>query len=71
MLDILIPNGGKGFFSDWYLRAMEMKLSIHMEKTVMLLRRIHDSNHGVTQRDKYVDYVRMLKKSLDRKRNKK
>lgn len=65
------PEWRKGIFSDWYLRATEMKLSIHVEKTVMLFRRIHDSNHGVTQRDKYVDYVRMLKKSLDRKRNKK
>jgi glycosyltransferase involved in cell wall biosynthesis len=60
----------KGIFADWYLRAMEAGLSIHMDESIMLHRRIHDSNHGVTQRDKYVDYVRMLKASLDRKRNK-
>lgn len=64
------PEWRKGIFSDWYLRAMELELSIHMEKSVVLQRRIHDSNHGIVQRDKYVDYVRMLKKSLDRKRNK-
>lgn len=64
------PEWRKGIFSDWYLRATEAGLSIHMDTSVMLHRRIHDSNHGVTQRDKYVDYVRMLKASLDRKRNK-
>lgn len=64
------PEWRKGIFSDWYLRAMEAGLSTYMDKSVMLYRRIHDSNHGVTQRDKYVDYVRMLKASLDRKRNK-
>jgi glycosyltransferase involved in cell wall biosynthesis len=64
------PEWRKGIFSDWYLRAMEAGLNIYMDKSVMLRRRIHDSNHGITQRDKYVDYVRMLKASLDRKRNK-
>lgn len=64
------PEWRKGIFCDWYLRATEAGLKIHMDSTVMLNRRIHDSNHGVVQRDKYVDYVRMLKASLERKRNK-
>lgn len=64
------PEWRKGIFSDWYLRATEEGLRTHIEKTVQLHRRIHGSNHGIVQRDKYVDYVRMLKASLDRKRNK-
>lgn len=59
----------KGIFSDWYLRATEAGLRIFMDQETVLRRRIHDTNHGILQRDKYVDYVRMLKESLDRKRN--
>jgi len=59
----------KGIFSDWFLRAKEMNTSMHMDEKVMLKRRIHENNHGIKKRDKYVDYVRMLKASLDRKRS--
>lgn len=58
----------KGIFSDWYLRATEASLKMYVDKQIVLYRRIHDTNHGILQRDKYVDYVRMLKESLDRKR---
>ncbi len=58
----------KGIFSDWYLRATERKVSVYMDRDIFLHRRIHDTNHGKVQRDKYVDYVRMLKASIDRKR---
>lgn len=62
------PKWRKGIFSDWYLRATEAGATVYMIKEVFLNRRIHDANHGIVQRDKYVDYVRMLKASLDRKR---
>ena len=58
----------KGIFMDWYMQAKEFGLNVHMHPDVFLRRRVHDSNHGVLRRDKYQDYVRMLKESLDRKR---
>ncbi len=59
----------KGIFSDWFLRAKEMDMKMYMDQQVMLNRRIHGSNHGIKKRDSYVDYVRMLKASLDRRRS--
>ena len=53
---------------DWYMQAKEAGLNVHMHPDVFLKRRVHDSNHGVLRRDKYQDYVRMLKEALDRKR---
>ncbi|MCF6171947.1 MAG: glycosyltransferase family 2 protein [Bacteroidales bacterium] len=64
------PHYRKGVFNDWYLRASELGLTFKMQKEVFLKRRIHQKNHGITNRDKSVDYVRMLKASLDRRRKK-
>ncbi len=58
----------RGIFNDWYLRACEIGLKSHVHPDVMLKRRIHRKNHGIVNKDKSVDYVRMLKASLDRKR---
>ena len=58
----------KGIFADWYLRATEAGLTVYMDEEIFLYRRIHDKNHGILKRDKYVDYLKMLKESLDRKR---
>jgi glycosyltransferase involved in cell wall biosynthesis len=58
----------KGIFSDWFLRAKEKKISMHLFEDVVLYRRIHLHNHGITRRDSYIDYVKMLKSSLDRRR---
>jgi glycosyltransferase involved in cell wall biosynthesis len=64
------PKWKKGIFSDWFLRATDLELSTHMDKNVFLYRRIHTKNHGILKRDKYNDYVHMLKESLDRRRSK-
>lgn len=58
----------KGIFMDWYMRAKEEGFTEYMHPDVFLKRRLHDTNHGVVQRNMYKDYVRMLKESLDRKR---
>ena len=58
----------RGIFNDWYLRALELGLQTHMMPDLLMRRRLHRTNHGIVNRDKSVDYVRMLKASLDRRR---
>ena len=58
----------KGAFNDWYMRANATGLCSMMLPDILYMRRIHDANHGILKKDKHVDYVRMLKKHLDRKR---
>jgi glycosyltransferase involved in cell wall biosynthesis len=58
----------RGIFNDWYLRATELGLQTHMLPDLLMWRRLHRTNHGIVNRDKSIDYVRMLKASLDRRR---
>ena len=58
-----------GDFIDWYLRAMEKGLKSVVLNEVVLQRRIHGSNMGIRERKGQIDFVRMLKASLDRKRS--
>ena len=55
-------------FIDWYMRAEERKLKELMLPDVLALRRIHGGNLGYTDRDKRVEYVRAIKRGLDRRR---
>ncbi|MEM6327275.1 MAG: glycosyltransferase family A protein [Bacteroidota bacterium] len=55
-------------FVDWYLRAQEQGLTSTLHATVVLRRRLHETNHGVTQRDARGDIARILKAALDRRR---
>jgi len=57
-----------GEFIDWFLRARARGLRIRMLPGVVLWRRLHDANHGVTERASYSDYARILKNDLDRRR---
>jgi len=57
-----------GEFIDWYTRALDYGLKSHLAPGVLLQRRIHDSNTGITERDSRKDYLRVLKASLDRRR---
>ncbi|MGH7886106.1 MAG: glycosyltransferase family 2 protein, partial [Thermodesulfobacteriota bacterium] len=54
-------NKSLGADLDWYLRAEEKRLKIMMLDTVLLKRRIHNSNTGILQRDNRTDYVKHLK----------
>lgn len=57
-----------GEFIDWFARAAELGL-IHVTiPDVTLLRRLHTRNMMVRERQSTVDYVRILKAALDRRR---
>jgi glycosyltransferase involved in cell wall biosynthesis len=57
-----------GDFIDWYMRAVEQQLRELMLPDVLTLRRIHGANFGYTDRDKRIEYVRVIKRGLDRRR---
>jgi glycosyltransferase involved in cell wall biosynthesis len=58
-----------GDFIDWYVRAMEEGLTSIMLDEVVLMRRIHANNTGISERRWRPDFARILKASLDRRRN--
>jgi glycosyltransferase involved in cell wall biosynthesis len=61
-------NWHVGEFIDWYLIAREQGMEDVMLKEIVLRRRIHDGNTGIRQSADKTDYVRILKSSLDRRR---
>jgi glycosyltransferase involved in cell wall biosynthesis len=52
----------------WYLRAKEMGLNLMILPDLVLLRRIHESNKGITKRQFITQRAQILKASLDRRR---
>lgn len=60
-----------GEFIDWYARAREKGLTGILVSDIVLKRRIHDKNMGITFYHSRKDYVKILKNSLDRKRQEK
>lgn len=59
-----------GEFLDWFAKATETGLSNHVVPEVVIRRRIHTTNIGIRERQSQVDYVRILKQALDRRREK-
>jgi len=59
-----------GEFIDWYLRAKDLGLNCKMLPDIVLLRRIHDSNSGIRNRDHYTDYARIIRAALKRRKEK-
>jgi len=57
-----------GEFLAWYARAQLLGLREKMLPAVLLERRLHTANQGVLKRCDRSDYVRILKKILDRRR---
>lgn len=57
-----------GEYIDWFQRGRDLGLSWHMLDEVVLKRRIHCSNQGITKRAHMADYITVLKAALDRKR---
>jgi glycosyltransferase involved in cell wall biosynthesis len=55
-------------FIEWYMRAVEQGLQELMLPDTLTLRRIHGANYGFTDRDKRIEYVRVIKRGLDRRR---
>lgn len=57
-----------GEFLAWYARAQLLGLREKMISTVLLERRLHRANQGVLKRSERGDYVRVIKKILDCRR---
>jgi hypothetical protein len=57
-----------GEFLAWYARAQLLGVREKMIPTVLLERRLHNTNQGVLKRSDRADYVRVIKKILDRRR---
>ena len=62
------PQWRKGPFIDWFARAQEAGLNYLIPDEIVFRRRLHDNNMGITERDEYGDYARLLKAALDRRR---
>jgi len=62
------PSVSYGEFLDWYMRAAEHKIREVMLPDVLTLRRIHGANMSYTDRQNRVEYARLLKRGLDRRR---
>ncbi|NEP88739.1 MAG: glycosyltransferase family 2 protein [Okeania sp. SIO2C2] len=62
----------QGEFADWYVRATELNLKIINPPNLVAKRRLHKMNKGLQQRQaSQSDYLRIIKASLDRKRQQK
>ena len=57
-----------GEFVEWYLRAEDLGLKSLMRPECVLLRRIHTSNQGIREFDARIQYVRIVREALNRRR---
>jgi glycosyltransferase involved in cell wall biosynthesis len=57
-----------GEFVDWYIRAKELNLKAVLLPEVLLKRRIHGDNVGIRERQSVVDYARILRAALNRRK---
>mgnify|MGYP001469099266 CR=1 FL=1 len=57
-----------GDFIDWFSRAIDLGITYAMIPQVASMRRIHGGNTTILKKDKYSDYVHLVKKIIDRRR---
>jgi hypothetical protein len=57
-----------GEFLAWYARAQLLGLREKTLPVVLLERRLHGANQGILKRNEHGEYIRILKKVLDRRR---
>lgn len=57
-----------GEFVDWYSRAVDKGLKSIVIPKMLMKRRIHKNNTGIRDRESRTDYLRILKRALDRRR---
>lgn len=62
------PTWRVGEFVDWYTKALERGLRAVMLPDVVARRRLHGDNLGLRERAARGDYVRILKRAVDRRR---
>jgi glycosyltransferase involved in cell wall biosynthesis len=53
---------------DWHARAVDHGARIVVVPEVVLLRRVHADSHGTRQREGYVDYLKVVRMALERRR---
>jgi hypothetical protein len=61
-------DAGRGEFVDWAVRAEECGLRFRAASVLALHRRLHHDSAGMQARGQEADYVRVIKRSLDRRR---
>jgi len=59
-----------GQFVEWYARAVERGLKSVMVGEVLMKRRLHAANMGIRERASQTDYLHILKRNIDRQREK-
>lgn len=57
-----------GDFIEWYLRAKEQHIPIHLMEETLYYRRIHQNNMGRKNQNRRSDYLKIFKEHLTRKR---
>ncbi|MGH9548835.1 MAG: glycosyltransferase family 2 protein [Terriglobales bacterium] len=57
-----------GEFVDWYSRALTQSIKTEMLPDVVLRRRLHDNNMGLSQKSSFGNYATILRAHLQRKR---
>lgn len=57
-----------GEWADWFMRFIQSEIPSVMLPDVVVRRRIHSSNKGVTMSGMRKEYIRLLKAGIDRKR---
>lgn len=62
------PSLRIGEFVDWHARATDLGLRSMLLPDIVLHRRVHEDNTGIRLRAEQVQYVRLLKATLDRRR---
>jgi glycosyltransferase involved in cell wall biosynthesis len=62
------PQFATGYFVDWYMRAMDARVASSMLPEVVARRRLHADNYTRRERAMRVQYARLLKQGLDRRR---
>lgn len=58
-----------GDFLDWYRRASDLGVNMGILPEVVFYRRIHEENSSLKNKAHINDYVRIMKASMDRRRN--
>lgn len=57
-----------GEFISWYSRATDLGVRVQMLPELLMWRRLHETNQGIRNRESRIDYVRLAKAALDRRR---
>jgi len=63
------PTWRVGELADWFTRAKEAGLRHALLPETLLFRRIHETNTGITRRSARIDYVRIVRAALGRKKD--